>query len=224
MADAGFVRTNAAIAMAKAAFVWAKGAIVRTNVAFVRADAAFVRTKMEFVRANVAIVRTKVIFVRTNAAFVWVKIASAMCEIAGKQPFCPETGVLHPKPTTPQPNTMAKPLAWNAPAARGTSELTWNGTMATPKTLKIKASIDFTQYTASELPPVAQTIHNQMTLHAAHFPSPPLRASGSAFSSAVSSASSTAMALRTHSCRSAKDSRGISERISAKLVGGESSR
>ncbi|MEO8793001.1 MAG: hypothetical protein ABI464_11785 [Chthoniobacteraceae bacterium] len=38
----------------------------------------------------------------------------------------------------------------------------------------IKASIDFTQYTASELASPAQVIHDQMTLHAADFSSPPL--------------------------------------------------
>ena len=102
-----------------------------------------------------------------NAAF-------AMGEIAGNDPFCPETGVFDQKPTTTQPTPMAKPLTWNAPNAKWTSGLTWNGTLASPPKMKIKASIDFTQYMATELSPIAQAIHDGMTAHAAHFPSPPI--------------------------------------------------
>ena len=69
---------------------------------------------------------------------------------------------------------MAKPLTWNAPNARWNSGLTWNGVVASPSKMKTKAVIDFTPYTAAELAPVAQMIHDQLAAHAAHFAAPPV--------------------------------------------------
>ena len=69
---------------------------------------------------------------------------------------------------------MAVPTKWNMTGKKWNSGLTWNGLTTTSSTMKIKAIIDFTSYTAAELGPVAQTIHDQMTLHAAHFPTPPI--------------------------------------------------
>lgn len=75
----------------------------------------------------------------------------------------------------PTPLTWNKPgLKWNAPGA------TWNGTAPDPTTKRtkampnIKAIIDFSNYTAAELGPVAQHIHDEMTEHAATFPSLPV--------------------------------------------------
>lgn len=75
----------------------------------------------------------------------------------------------------PTPLTWNKPgLKWNSPGA------TWNGTAASPTTKRtnampnVKAITDFSRYTAAELGPIAQHIHDQMTEHAATFPSPPV--------------------------------------------------
>ena len=67
---------------------------------------------------------------------------------------------------------MPVPLKWNAPSARWNSSLVWNGSQPTSKTMNTKAVIDFTPYTAAELTPVAQAIHDQMAANAASFPSP----------------------------------------------------
>ena len=67
---------------------------------------------------------------------------------------------------------MPTTLKWNAPGARWSAGLKWNGTQPT-RTMNTKAIVDFSGYTAPELAPVAQTIHDQMTANAATFPSPP---------------------------------------------------
>ena len=69
---------------------------------------------------------------------------------------------------------MPVPLKWNAPGARWNSGLVWNGIQPTTKTMNTKAVIDFTPYTAPELAPVAQTIHDKMTANAATFTAPPV--------------------------------------------------
>ncbi|MEO6750943.1 MAG: hypothetical protein ABIP85_04120 [Chthoniobacteraceae bacterium] len=67
--------------------------------------------------------------------------------------------------------TKVVPLTWNLPGQTWNSALKWNGTTTT-QTMTTKATIDFTSYTAPELIPVAQTIHDQMAVNAASFPSP----------------------------------------------------
>lgn len=68
--------------------------------------------------------------------------------------------------------TKVVPLTWNLPGKTWNSGLKWNGTTTTTQTMTTKATIDFTSYTAPELIPVTQTIHDQMTANAATFPSP----------------------------------------------------
>ena len=67
--------------------------------------------------------------------------------------------------------TKVVPLTWNLPGQTWNSELTWNGTTTT-QTMTTKATIDFNSYTAPELIPLTQTIHDQMTVNVATFPSP----------------------------------------------------
>ncbi|MBL9132349.1 MAG: hypothetical protein JNG86_14185 [Verrucomicrobiaceae bacterium] len=53
----------------------------------------------------------------------------------------------------------------------------WDSAPAPPRrstTMNTKAIIDFSGYTAAELSPVAQVIHDKMTLNAAVFPGPPV--------------------------------------------------
>ena len=69
---------------------------------------------------------------------------------------------------------MPAPLKWNSPGRRWSPLLKWNGLIPTAITMKIKAIIDFTSYTAAELAPVAQTIHDKMLANAATFPAPPV--------------------------------------------------
>ena len=69
---------------------------------------------------------------------------------------------------------MPARLTWNAPGAKWNSGLTWNSARTTAKKMKIKAIIDFTPYTAAELGPVAQSIHDGLATHAAHFPALPV--------------------------------------------------
>jgi hypothetical protein len=76
---------------------------------------------------------------------------------------------------------MPTPLTWNKPGLKwNTPGATWNGTAASPPQPRpkamshIKAVIDFSNYTATELGPVAQHIHDQMTEHATAFPAPPV--------------------------------------------------
>ena len=69
--------------------------------------------------------------------------------------------------------TKVVPLTWNLSGKTWSSTLKWNGTTTVTQTMTTKAIIDFGSYTAPELTPVAQTIHDQMTANAATFPSPP---------------------------------------------------
>ena len=64
------------------------------------------------------------------------------------------------------------PLTWNLPGQTWSSALKWNGTTTIIQTMTTKAIIEFGSYTAPELIPLTQTIHDQMTANAATFPSP----------------------------------------------------
>ena len=68
--------------------------------------------------------------------------------------------------------TIVVPLTWNLPGKTWNSGLKWNGTTTITQTMITKATIDFTSYTAPDLIPVTQTIHDQMVVNAATFPSP----------------------------------------------------
>ena len=69
---------------------------------------------------------------------------------------------------------MAKPLTWDSPSLQWDSpRKTWDGVAANLQTMKkTKAVIDFSSYTGPEFGTTAQTIHDQMTLHAATFTAP----------------------------------------------------
>ena len=71
---------------------------------------------------------------------------------------------------------MPAALTWDSPSLTWDSGATWNGVAATTrKTMSnIKAIIDFSGYTAAELGPKAQTIHDKLTTNAATFASPPV--------------------------------------------------
>ena len=71
---------------------------------------------------------------------------------------------------------MPKPLRWNTPAFRWNAPaVIWNGVEGSPRPMSnIKAIVDFTGYTAGDLGPVAQNIHDSMTAAAATFPTPPV--------------------------------------------------
>ena len=69
--------------------------------------------------------------------------------------------------------TKVVPLTWNLSGKTWSSTLKWNGTTTVTQTMTTKAIIDFGSYTAPELTPVAQTIHDQITANAATFTSPP---------------------------------------------------
>lgn len=71
---------------------------------------------------------------------------------------------------------MAQPLLWNSPGNTWNQPgLVWNGVAANPaKMSNLKATVDFTGYSAADLGPVAQTIHHGMTTAAAAFPAPPV--------------------------------------------------
>ncbi len=69
--------------------------------------------------------------------------------------------------------TKVVPLTWNLQGKTWSTALKWNGTTTVTQTMTTKAIIDFGGYTAPELTPVAQTIHDQMLLNAATFASPP---------------------------------------------------
>ena len=59
-------------------------------------------------------------------------------------------------------------ILWDTPG------LTWDGDAPSPKKMpNVKAIIDFTGYAAADLAPVAQMIHDKMTLNAATFTAPP---------------------------------------------------
>jgi len=73
--------------------------------------------------------------------------------------------------------TMPTPLPWDLPSLPWDSPNTWDGMMPDPilkRMNTIKAIIDFSRYTAADLGPVAQHIHDSMTANAATFPSPPV--------------------------------------------------
>jgi hypothetical protein len=67
-------------------------------------------------------------------------------------------------------------LKWNTPGLKWNSPgLKWNGTAATPRKMsKTKATVDFSHYSAADLAPKAQNIHDKMTENAATFASPPV--------------------------------------------------
>ena len=69
---------------------------------------------------------------------------------------------------------MAVPLTWNLAGKRWNAGLKWNGLIDTPKTMNTKAVIDFTPYTAAELTPVGQTIHDVIGANAGTFPALPI--------------------------------------------------
>ena len=71
---------------------------------------------------------------------------------------------------------MAKKLTWDSPGLTWNAPgLTWDGEVADLKPMsKVKAIIDFSGYAGPALGPVAQTIHDQTTAHAAAFPAPPV--------------------------------------------------
>ena len=68
--------------------------------------------------------------------------------------------------------TKVVPLTWNLAGKTWNSGLKWNGTTTIPQTMITKAIIEFSSYTAAELTPVAQTIHDKMTANAAAFVTP----------------------------------------------------
>jgi len=70
--------------------------------------------------------------------------------------------------------TKVVPLKWNAPGARWSAGLKWNGTQTILQTMITKAIVDFSRYTATELNDVAQPIHDQMLANAATFAAPPI--------------------------------------------------
>ena len=69
---------------------------------------------------------------------------------------------------------MPAPLTWDTPGLTWDSSATWDGETATQKKTmnNTKAIINFDGYTAAELGPVAQSIHDKMTLNAATFTAP----------------------------------------------------
>ena len=71
---------------------------------------------------------------------------------------------------------MAKPLTWDSPGLKFDEPgLTWDGVEAGKKPMStIKAIIDFSGFTAADLGPKAQTIHDKMTTNSATFPALPL--------------------------------------------------
>lgn len=76
------------------------------------------------------------------------------------------------KPNQTEQNPVAVPLKWNQPGKRWSVTLKWNGLDSTIKTMITKAIIDFTPYSAPELEPVAQVIHDKMLANADIFDDP----------------------------------------------------
>lgn len=96
---------------------------------------------------------------------------------------------------------MAKPITWDTPGLRwDTPGLFWDGDMPAPRRMNnIKAIVDFTGYTAADLAPAAQAIHDGMTEFATSFPEPPatmaaLATSIATFNSALATKASRATA------------------------------
>ena len=71
---------------------------------------------------------------------------------------------------------MPAPLTWDMSNLTYDSGLTWDGETASPRRTmnNIKAIIDFSNYTAPDLSPVAHTIFDSLTLNAASFPALPV--------------------------------------------------
>lgn len=71
---------------------------------------------------------------------------------------------------------MPTPLTWDTPGLLWDSGATWDGVAANPRKSmsNVKASIDFSSYTAAELGPIAHSIHDLMTANAATFTTPPV--------------------------------------------------
>jgi len=75
---------------------------------------------------------------------------------------------------------MPTPLTWDAPGLHYDAGLTWDGMVPTPIPTQpnpilmnpTKAIIDFTDYLAAELGPIAQIVHTDMTTNAATFTAP----------------------------------------------------
>lgn len=67
--------------------------------------------------------------------------------------------------------TKVVPLKWNQPGKTWSPALKWNGT-TTIQIMITKAIIDFGSYSAPELTPDAQTIHDKMLANAATFEDP----------------------------------------------------
>ena len=69
---------------------------------------------------------------------------------------------------------MPAPLTYDTPGLLYDSDATWDGVGGTKRKpmSNIKAIIDFSGYTAAELGPIAQTIHDKMVANAATFTSP----------------------------------------------------
>lgn len=71
---------------------------------------------------------------------------------------------------------MPLPLTWDMPGLTWDSGALWDGVAGSSKrnTMNMKAIVNFAGYTAAELGPVAQSIHDKMTLNAATFTTPPV--------------------------------------------------
>lgn len=71
---------------------------------------------------------------------------------------------------------MPSPLTWDTPGLSWDSGVTWDGGGAskTKNMSNTKAIIDFSGYTAAELGPIAQNIHDKMTANAVTFATPPV--------------------------------------------------
>lgn len=70
---------------------------------------------------------------------------------------------------------MPEPLRWSTPGNTWNSGLVWGGTVPAPQKKRMnntKAIIDFSNYVAAELGPVAQHIHEEITAHATVFATP----------------------------------------------------
>ena len=72
---------------------------------------------------------------------------------------------------------MPASLSWDSPSLSWDSALTWDAAATTPtrKTMNnTKANIDFSDFSAAELSPIAHMIHDKLTLNAATFDAPPV--------------------------------------------------
>ena len=70
---------------------------------------------------------------------------------------------------------MPTQLTWNRPGLTWNQPGTvWNGFIGSNSKHTMKAKIDFSQYSAAELGPIAQHIHDQLVLNAASFPALPI--------------------------------------------------